>query len=168
MSPKKPWQKKDDPAMAPPDAPPSADQVRHGVYGRADADHEAGEPTGAGNDAVGVAAAPERSELPEDQEELRAQIEDTRAELGDTVEALSAKADVKAQAKEKVDETKAQAKDKVEQGKEQLRKTQGQAQVKLGEVGEQAKENQTPLAAGFGTFVALLLLGFLLRKRGSR
>ena len=130
---------------------------------------DAGEPpVAADGDTVGVAAAPERSQLPDDPEALRAQIEETRAELGDTVEALTEKADVKAQAKAKVEETKAQARTKVEQGREQLRETQGQAQVKLGEVGEQAKENQTPLAAGFGTFVALLLLAFLLRRRGSR
>jgi len=167
MSPKKFSAKKDGPEMAPPDAPASADQPRHSAYGPADAAREAGEPTSAGNDAVGVAAAPDRSEMPDDQEELRAQIEDTRAELGDTVEALSAKADVKAQAKDKVEETKADARAKVEQGKQQLRETQEQAQVKLGEVGEQAKENQTPLAAGIGGVVALLLLIFLLRRRGN-
>ena len=56
-------------------------------------------------------------------EALREQIEQTREELGDTVEALSAKADVKGQVKEKVDERKAQ-----------LRDQQAQAQAKLNEV----------------------------------
>ena len=37
-------------------------------------------------------------------EELRSEIEQTRRELGDTVEALSHKADVKAQARRKKDE----------------------------------------------------------------
>jgi uncharacterized protein (TIGR03382 family) len=49
-------------------------------------------------------------------EELRREIERTRAELGETVEALSHKADVKTQAREKVEHAKqnvqAQARDK--------------------------------------------------------
>jgi hypothetical protein len=38
---------------------------------------------------------------------LRAEIKQTRAELGETVQALAAKADVKARAKESVEQTKA-------------------------------------------------------------
>jgi uncharacterized protein (TIGR03382 family) len=49
-------------------------------------------------------------------DELRREIERTRAELGETVEALSHKADVKTQAREKVEHAKqnvqAQARDK--------------------------------------------------------
>ncbi|ARE78419.1 hypothetical protein B6R96_34495 [Streptomyces sp. Sge12] len=45
-------------------------------------------------------------------EALRAQIEQTRDELGRTVEALAAKADVKAQAREKTAAVKAQAAEK--------------------------------------------------------
>jgi MYXO-CTERM domain-containing protein len=49
-------------------------------------------------------------------EELRREIERTRSELGETVEALSHKADVKTQAREKVEHAKqnvqAQARDK--------------------------------------------------------
>ena len=41
---------------------------------------------------------------PTDPDQLRGEIADAREELGETVEALAAKADVKAQAKEKVDE----------------------------------------------------------------
>jgi type VI protein secretion system component VasF len=52
----------------------------------------------------------------QDTEELRREIERTRTELGDTVEALSHKADVKTQAREKVEHAKqnvqAQARDK--------------------------------------------------------
>jgi ElaB/YqjD/DUF883 family membrane-anchored ribosome-binding protein len=40
-------------------------------------------------------------------EELRREIQQTRAELGETVEALSHKADVKTQAREKVEHAKA-------------------------------------------------------------
>ncbi|NEE52416.1 DUF3618 domain-containing protein, partial [Streptomyces sp. SID8455] len=42
-------------------------------------------------------------------EELREQVERTRDELGQTVEALAAKADIKAQAKGKAEAVKAQA-----------------------------------------------------------
>jgi hypothetical protein len=49
-----------------------------------------------------------------EQEQLRHNIEQTRAELGATVEALSQKADVKTQAREKVDHTKAQVQEKVQ------------------------------------------------------
>lgn len=41
--------------------------------------------------------------------EIRADIEQTRAELGETVEALAAKTDVKAHAKDKVQETRERA-----------------------------------------------------------
>jgi len=44
---------------------------------------------------------------PKDPERIRAEIEATRQELGDTVEALAAKADVKAHARERIDRTKA-------------------------------------------------------------
>jgi MYXO-CTERM domain-containing protein len=54
-------------------------------------------------------------------EELRREIERTRAELGETVEALSHKADVKAQAREKADHAKEQARQKAELAKTQTR-----------------------------------------------
>ncbi|MEJ7789788.1 MAG: DUF3618 domain-containing protein [Thermoleophilaceae bacterium] len=121
--------------------------------------------TGSGNDQtkdgteatpgpVGVEAAPAKEDLPEDQDELRKQIEETRAELGDTVEALSAKADVKTQAKAKVDERK-----------DQLRGQQDQAKAKVSGYQAKAKENPTPVAAGAGGLLALLLLIFFLRRR---
>jgi hypothetical protein len=69
-------------------------------------------------------------------EELRREIERTRRELGDTVEALSQKADVKEQARQKKDELQ-----------------------------ERVRANPTPLAAGIGGFLALLLLLRILRSR---
>jgi ElaB/YqjD/DUF883 family membrane-anchored ribosome-binding protein len=47
--------------------------------------------------------------------DLRADIAQTRENLGETVEALAAKADVKARAQDKVDEVKARAQEQVEQ-----------------------------------------------------
>ena len=46
-------------------------------------------------------------------EEIEADIERTRRDMGDTVAAVAEKADVKAQAKLKVDEAKARVKEKV-------------------------------------------------------
>ena len=68
-------------------------------------------------------------------EEIRREIERTRSELGDTVEALSHKADVKEQARQK--------------------KT---------EVQERVKSNPTPLLV-VGGAVALLVLVRILRSR---
>lgn len=48
-------------------------------------------------------------------EQLRAEIEETRGDLGDTVEALAAKTDVKARARERVEELKQKGQDKKEQ-----------------------------------------------------
>jgi DNA-binding XRE family transcriptional regulator len=47
----------------------------------------------------------------QDTEQLRREIEQTRAELGATVEALSHKADVKAQARAKAEQARSQAQD---------------------------------------------------------
>ncbi|MGW7196111.1 DUF3618 domain-containing protein [Streptomyces chryseus] len=55
-----------------------------------------------------------------DPDELRAQVERTRAELGRTVEALAAKADVKAQAQQKAAKVKGMVHDKAASANEQL------------------------------------------------
>ena len=68
-------------------------------------------------------------------EEIRREIERTRSELGDTVEALSQKADVKEQARQK-----------------------------KAEVQERVKSNPTPLLV-VGGAVALLILVRILRSR---
>ncbi|MEO5874438.1 MAG: DUF3618 domain-containing protein [Streptosporangiaceae bacterium] len=52
-----------------------------------------------------------------DAAQLRADIEETRQELGDTVDALAAKADVKARAQDGVDQVKAGAQDAVDHAK---------------------------------------------------
>ena len=48
-------------------------------------------------------------------EQLRVEIEETRGDLGDTVEALAAKTDIKARARERADELKRTAQAKKEQ-----------------------------------------------------
>jgi ElaB/YqjD/DUF883 family membrane-anchored ribosome-binding protein len=86
-------------------------------------------------------------EEPTEAEQLRDEIAETREELGETVEALAAKADVKAQAQAKVEETKAQAQEKVE------------------ETTEQIKQNPLPVAALAGGIAAGILLLVLLKRR---
>jgi hypothetical protein len=69
-------------------------------------------------------------------EELRREIERTRRELGDTVDALSQKADVKQQARQKKDE-----------------------------VQQRVSSNPKPLAAAIGGLIALLVLLRIVRNR---
>lgn len=59
------------------------------------------------------------SSVPDDPDQLRQDIERTREQLGETVEALVAKADVKAQAKEKVGQLTDRVKGTTAQAKEQ-------------------------------------------------
>jgi hypothetical protein len=87
-------------------------------------------------------------------EEIRRDIEETRGELGDTVEALAAKADVKAQAKDKVDDVKGQAKEKVGDVKQKV------SDVTPETVASTARRNPMPIAIG-GALVAGFVLGRL-------
>jgi cobalamin biosynthesis Mg chelatase CobN len=56
-----------------------------------------------------------------DVEALRADIKQTRAELGETVQALAAKADVKARAKEQVEQTKQKVRAQAVEATEKVR-----------------------------------------------
>ena len=84
----------------------------------------------------------------QDTEQLRRDIERTRAELGATVEALSHKADVKAQARAKAAQAKTQAREKAE-----LARSQAQ------------QKPAVPLAAGIG--VAIVALWLIRGRRRS-
>jgi hypothetical protein len=83
-------------------------------------------------------------------EELRREIEQTRAELGQTVEALSHKADVKGQVREKRDEVKDKLRGATPQG----------AQQAAGQAAQKAKQRPVPVAA-VGALVAGFVLGRL-------
>ena len=83
-------------------------------------------------------------------EEIRRDIEATRGELGDTVEALAAKADVKAQAREKVQEKTDDFKQKV-------------SEVTPESVQSSAQRNPLPFAVG-----AALVAGFVIGRVTSR
>ncbi|MCP3754577.1 DUF3618 domain-containing protein [Streptomyces sp. TBY4] len=99
------------------------------------------------DDARTTIGTPIPTPAPNGSAELREQIERTRDELGQTVEALAAKADVKAQAKEKTAAIKDQAAEKAEQA----------AAV--------ARGNRTPLLV-LGAAVAVFLV--VRRSRGHR
>ena len=58
--------------------------------------------------------------MSEDPRQLEAEIEHTRERLGETVEALAAKADVKARAQQKAGQLTGQLKSKANQGKQQI------------------------------------------------
>jgi hypothetical protein len=94
-----------------------------------------------------------------DPDEIRSEIESTRQELGDTVAALSAKTDVKAQAKQKVEDTKATVADK----KDELLGKAGEAPplnatTAASRAVDQARRNPVPLAAA-GAFAFGFLTG---------
>jgi ElaB/YqjD/DUF883 family membrane-anchored ribosome-binding protein len=106
----------------------------------------------------------------QDTEQLRRDIERTRAELGATVEALSHKADLKAQARVKAEQAKMQARSKAEHAKAQgrekaeLAKTQAREKAELARSQAQQKP-AVPLAAGIG--VAIVALSLIRRRRRS-
>ncbi|MGN6871089.1 MAG: DUF3618 domain-containing protein [Solirubrobacteraceae bacterium] len=99
-----------------------------------------------------------------DPEQLREEIEETRRELGDTVEALAAKADVKARVKDKVDATKESAAQKKDELLGKARETSPDS-VSAGasQATRKARENPLPVAA-VGAFVGGFLLGRLTKR----
>lgn len=122
-------------------------------------------------------------------EEIRKDIEKTREELGDTAAAVADKADVKKQARSKVEETKGKVKAKVEEAKGKAKAKSEQAKTKAQEAapdsagagahqaqhfavsGAQqaqqaqqfARDNPVSLAIA-GAFIAGLALGKLLSR----
>jgi Protein of unknown function (DUF3618) len=101
---------------------------------------------------------------PKDPEQIRDEIETTRREMGDTVEALAAKADVKARMREKVGATKETAAQKKD---DLLGKAKGVSPDTVtsgaGQATQKAKENPLPVAA-MGAFVGGFLLGRLTKR----
>ena len=106
-----------------------------------------------------------------DPAEIRREIESTREELGDTVAALAAKADVKSQAKQKLQETKAtlMGKRDAAMGKrdEMLGKAKQAspqtASTAATSVSQKARENPVPAAAA-GAFAFGFLAGWVMRR----
>jgi len=107
---------------------------------------------------------------------LRAEIKQTRAELGETVQALAAKADVKARAREQVEQTKAKVKaqaaeatgkvrDAALAASEKVRHAAG-AGAEAGDGGDQVRRNPIPVAVVLVGIVAAV--GVILIVRGRR
>jgi hypothetical protein len=120
-------------------------------------------------------------------EELRAEIKQTRAELGETVQALAAKADVKARAKEQVEHTKqrvlAQAADAGGKVRDAAAVATGRVRTAAAQTAEKVRDNDhlpasgtevrervrnapVPLSLVFAGVVAVV--GVILIMRGSR
>jgi ElaB/YqjD/DUF883 family membrane-anchored ribosome-binding protein len=100
----------------------------------------------------------------QDPEQIQREIEETRERLGDTVEALAQKADVKAQAKEKIAETRATVSHKTRQlcGKAQ-EASPDSAATATAQALQQAKDNPVPVAA-MGAFAIGFLAGRLTKR----
>ncbi len=120
-------------------------------------------------------------------EELRADIKQTRAELGETVQALAAKADVKARAKEQVEHTKqrvlAQAAEAGVKVREAAAGATGRVRTAAAQTAEKVRDNEhvptsgtemrdrvrnapVPLSLVFAGVVAVV--GVILIVRGRR
>jgi hypothetical protein len=112
--------------------------------------------------------------IPTDVSGLRHDITRTREELGETIEALAAKADVKARAQESVDELKQRALAKVQDTRAGVRDgftairadPVGQAKLGLDWVRASVRQRPAPwiVAAAFVALAALVSAG----KRGRR
>jgi hypothetical protein len=76
-------------------------------------------------------------------DELRADIKQTRVELGETVQALAAKADVKARAKDQVEQTKQKVKAQAVEATEKVRGAAVAAGGKVRTAATQAKDSAT-------------------------
>jgi F0F1-type ATP synthase membrane subunit b/b' len=110
-----------------------------------------------------------------DPEQIREEIEESREELGETVEALAEKADVKGQAKAKLDSARAGAQEKVASATESAQRVAGQVSAKAKETtpesvgaGAQqlttkAQEHPVPVAI-VGAFLGGVLVGWILGR----
>lgn len=94
-------------------------------------------------------------------EQIRADIEEAREEMGETVAALAEKADVKAQAKKKVDETKAQVREKVSEATGRAQESSPEsASAAANQAAQAARENPVP-AAAIGALLLGIFIGWL-------
>jgi preprotein translocase subunit SecF len=110
-------------------------------------------------------------------DELREQARATRDELAHTVEALAAKADVKAQAQQKAAETRTQAQQKAAEAKHQVQDTTAHVlQTARDKTPEPVREKATHAATAANEHRGLVLAALaaavvavlLCRKRGGR
>jgi len=98
-------------------------------------------------------------------EEIRADIDETQAQLGDTVEALAAKTDVKAQARQRVEEVKENVQSKREEFTGKAREaTPDSARQGGQQVITKVRENPAPVALA-GAILLGIVIGRLTSSR---
>jgi predicted Zn-dependent protease len=96
---------------------------------------------------------------PREPEEIQKEIEATREQMGETIEALAAKADVKARAREKVADVKESVSARTDEALHRVRETSPDSAVSAaGELSGKARQNPVPLAAA-GAFAVGFLAG---------
>jgi cobalamin biosynthesis Mg chelatase CobN len=95
------------------------------------------------------------SDAKPDVQALKDEIKQTRAELGETVQALAAKADVKARAKDQVEQTKAKVRAQAVEAGEKVRDAAVSATDKVRAVAASATASAKDTAAQAGDKVAL-------------
>lgn len=114
--------------------------------------------------AMSTAAEPESTGETRSPEEIRADIEQTREEVGDTVEALAAKTDVKAQARERIEEVKGNVRAKADEVKAKAQSSTPEGAQQGGrQIVAKVRENPAPVALG-----AAVLVAFLIGRRTAR
>ena len=114
--------------------------------------------------AVSAPAGSDDAQETRSPEEIRADIEQTREEVGDTVEALAAKTDVKAQARERVEEVKGNVRAKADEVKAKAKSSTPESAQQGGQqVVTKVRENPAPLMLG-----AAMLVAFLIGRRMGR
>jgi hypothetical protein len=112
---------------------------------------------------------------PAEPQQLRDEIEQTRADLGETVQALAAKTDVKARAKEKLAMAKGQAAQAAGEVRDQTARAAGVVAETAASAKEQIAQGQVPprmrrplpWAAAGTAFVLAGLVIYLIRRRRS-
>jgi Protein of unknown function (DUF3618) len=115
-----------------------------------------------GGPAVSAAAGEEQPRTPQ---KIEAEIEQTREELGDTVEALAGKANVKAQAEDKMAQVRHTAENKKDELAAKARAaTPDSAQAGAQQLASMVQRKPVPFAAA-GAFAGGMLLGWILRGR---
>lgn len=104
-----------------------------------------------------------------DVQALREEIRQTRAELGETVQALAAKADVKARTRESVEHAKQRVREGALHAGARVRGTAAQAgevaRNSANDVGTRARRNPTPWAAVALAGAAVVIVLLVVRGR---
>ncbi|WP_030489114.1 DUF3618 domain-containing protein [Micromonospora chokoriensis] len=100
-----------------------------------------------------------------DTEALREEIRRTRVELGETMEALAAKADVKARLKESAAQAKERLRDQAAQTASRVRGHAGVARAQAYDKGELVRRNPVPWAAIAAGAVATVVVLMIVRGR---